>query len=101
MESGIELLEIFLGYFANTMSFIRVAAFAIGHGVLLMTVYIVAGTLGRYGIIIHILGNAGIIVLEGIIVTIQAVRLEYYEFFGKFFNIGKRGFKPSSLTEVQ
>jgi V/A-type H+-transporting ATPase subunit I len=101
MESGIELLEIFLGYFANTMSFIRVAAFAIGHGVLLMTVYIVASTLGRWGIIIHILGNAGIIVLEGIIVTIQAVRLEYYEFFGKFFHTGKRGFKPSNLTEVQ
>mgnify|MGYP000648265203 CR=1 FL=1 len=43
---------------------------------------------------IIILGNAAAIVLEGIIASVQALRLEYYEFFGKFFTGGGRAFKP-------
>jgi len=102
MESIIELIEIYAGYLANTMSFVRVAAFALAHGALFITIYAIAGKLGTYGgIPVHIIGNAVIIALEGLIVTIQAVRLEYYEFFGKFFKSGSRGYKPSNMVEAK
>jgi V/A-type H+/Na+-transporting ATPase subunit I len=35
--------------------------------------------------VVFIFGNLVIIVLEGMIVAIQVVRLQYYEFFSKFF----------------
>ncbi len=38
-------------------------------------------------------GNVIIIVLEGLVVSIQTVRLEYYEFFGKFFRGGGERFR--------
>jgi V/A-type H+-transporting ATPase subunit I len=41
-----------------------------------------------------VVGNLIIIVLEGLVVSIQTVRLEYYEFFGKFFRGGGERFKP-------
>ena len=49
---------------------------------------------GIPGLLVLIVGNAIIIVLEGMIVTIQCVRLQYYEFFSKFFNKTGREFKP-------
>jgi V/A-type H+-transporting ATPase subunit I len=39
-------------------------------------------------------GNMVIIVLEGLVVSIQVIRLEYYEFFSKFFRGGGEKFKP-------
>ena len=45
-------------------------------------------------ILILVLGNAVIIVLEGLVAAIQAVRLEYYEFFGKFFTANGRAYLP-------
>ena len=54
------------------------------------------GTIG--GIIILIAGNAIIVVLEGMIVAIQVVRLQYYEFFSKFFHENGREFKPFQFT---
>ena len=102
MESAIELIEIFAGYLANTMSFIRVAAFALAHGGLFISVYAIASVVGTYGgILFHILGNIGIIALEGLIVSIQAVRLEYYEFLGKFYKTGSRGYQPSSMMDIK
>ena len=102
MESTVELGGMYAGYLANTMSFIRVAAFALAHGGLFITVYAIAGNLGTIGgIHVHIIGNAVIIALEGLIVTIQAVRLEYYEFFSKFFRPGGRGYEPSNMMEVK
>jgi V/A-type H+-transporting ATPase subunit I len=102
-ESLIEVMEIFMGYLANTVSFIRVAAFSLAHVGLFIAVFsladMVSGASGGivYSILIHIFGNIGIIALEGLIVTIQAIRLEYYEFFGKFFFGGGIAYKPISL----
>ncbi len=102
MESAVELVGIYAGYFANTLSFIRVAAFALAHGGLFITIYAIADNLGTIGgIHVHIIGNAVIIALEGLIVTIQAVRLEYYEFFSKFFRTGGRDYEPSNMMEVK
>jgi V/A-type H+-transporting ATPase subunit I len=55
-----------------------------------------AGTVG--GIVVVILGNLVAIVLEGIIASVQALRLEYYEFFGKFFSGDGQAFEPFRLA---
>jgi V/A-type H+-transporting ATPase subunit I len=102
-ESLIEIVEIFTGYLANTVSFIRVAAFSLAHVGLFIAVFSLAGMVKDasggviYAGLIHVLGNIGIIVLEGLIVSIQAIRLEYYEFFGKFFVSGGVAYKPLGL----
>jgi V/A-type H+-transporting ATPase subunit I len=103
-ESLIEIVEIFTGYLANTVSFIRVAAFSLAHVGLFIAVFslaeMVQGASGGaiYAGLIHVLGNIGIIALEGLIVSIQAIRLEYYEFFGKFFVSGGVAYKPLGLS---
>lgn len=102
-ESVIEVVEILIGYLANTVSFIRVAAFSLAHVGLFIAVFslvdMVKGKSGGmvYSILILVLGNIGIIALEGLVVTIQAIRLEYYEFFGKFFSGGGVAYKPIGL----
>lgn len=90
IETVMEITEIGLGLFANTISFIRVGAFALSHAGLSIVTYTLAGiadpTMKSVGaIIIIIIGNIFIICFEGLICGIQSMRLEYYEFFGKFF----------------
>jgi V/A-type H+-transporting ATPase subunit I len=100
MESVIELFDDLIRFVANTVSFIRVAAFALSHAALFIAVFSIAdivshqkSTAFSYWIIVGI-GNIVIIVLEGLVVSIQTVRLEYYEFYGKFFRGGGERFKP-------
>ncbi len=103
MEGVVELMESAIYYVSNSISFLRVAAFALAHVVLSGIVFLLAdmvgdapgGIVGRIAIIL--VGNAIIILLEGLIVTIQVVRLEYYEFFSKFFVESGEEFKPFKL----
>ena len=80
------------------MSFLRVGAFALSHAVLSYIVFtmtdLVGGTFSAGGLVVIIFGNAVIIFLEGLIVAIQVVRLQYYEFFSKFFTETGSEFKP-------
>jgi V/A-type H+-transporting ATPase subunit I len=93
MEGFVETLETFSGYVSNTASFLRVGAFALSHTVLSFIVFTFyemlihpGGILGPISaVFILLIGNTIIIVLEGMIVAIQVVRLQYYEFFNKFF----------------
>jgi len=99
MGGLIELLELVLGFLANTISFIRVAAFGLAHAGLFMAIFALSDAVKDVagGIIsgfVLILGNIIIILLEGLIVTIQAVRLEFYEFFGRFFKQSDVSYKP-------
>jgi V/A-type H+-transporting ATPase subunit I len=50
------------------------------------------------GVLVIILGNLAALLLEGIVASVQALRLEYYEFFGKFFTGEGRPFKPFCLA---
>ena len=43
-----------------------------------------------YNWFVIVLGNLLVIALEGLIVGIQALRLEFYEMFGRFFRGGGR-----------
>jgi V/A-type H+-transporting ATPase subunit I len=93
MEGFVEILETASTYISNTVSFLRVGAFALSHAVLSYIVFRfseeISGLAFPLGsgaaLLIMIFGNAVIIVLEGMIVAIQVVRLQYYEFFSKFF----------------
>jgi V/A-type H+-transporting ATPase subunit I len=106
MEGIVEILESAIYYVSNSVSFLRVAAFALAHTVLSTIVFLLAGMVGgapggiAFKILVILIGNAIIIVLEGLIVTIQVVRLQYYEFFSKFFTETGEEFKPFTLRSL-
>ncbi|OQX86613.1 MAG: hypothetical protein B6D55_05650 [Candidatus Omnitrophica bacterium 4484_70.2] len=90
-------MEIMLGLLTNTVSFVRVAAFGLTHAALMSSVYMVSDTLGKLPFLKESIiteGNIFVIILEGLIVFIQCLRLEFYEFFSKFFYLEGRPFKP-------
>ena len=98
IESVVEVFDDLLRFVTNTVSFLRVAAFALAHAALFTAVFSIARVVGQekeaglsYWMVVA-LGNIIIIVLEGLVVSIQTVRLEYYEFFGKFFRGGGKAF---------
>ena len=104
VESAIETFETVLSYMSNTISFIRIAAYAMSHAAILMATFVLADKVvgGAAGggvprLLVLIIGNLVAIVLEGIIAAVQAMRLEYYEFFSKFFPGGGEEFKPFKL----
>jgi V/A-type H+-transporting ATPase subunit I len=98
----IESFESVIGFFSNTLSFMRVAAFSINHVALALAVFTIAdsfGTTGRW--LSLVIGNIVILVLEGAIVAIQVLRLEYYEGFSRFFSGSGRAFEPLVLRDQQ
>lgn len=104
MEWLVELLEVFSGYLANTLSFMRVAGLGIAHVSLMVAFFQIAGMVagedGHYGvasIAVLIVGNALVIGLEGLSAGIQSLRLNYYEFFSKFFSGGGDAYEPVKL----
>ena len=104
MEWLISLLEVFSGYLANTLSFMRVAGLGIAHVTLMIAFFQIAEMaspdgMNIWGIAILILGNALVIALEGLSAGIQSLRLNYYEFFSKHFQPSGVEFKPISLEE--
>jgi V/A-type H+-transporting ATPase subunit I len=98
MEWIVELLEIFSGYLSNTLSFMRVAGLGIAHVCLMISFFTLAEmTSGVMSALILILGNVLVIGLEGLSAGIQALRLNYYEFFTKFFHGTGKLHTPISL----
>ncbi len=103
MEAVIEIMDVVIHYLGNTVSFIRTAAFALAHGGLFIAVFSLADILaqlkggGLWYVLVIIIGNIGIIALEGLVVSIQTIRLEYYEFFSKFFHGGGEKFTPLTM----
>ena len=101
MNWGVELLEIFSGYLSNTLSFMRVAGLGIAHVSLMISFFTLAdmaGGTGIAGVGILIAGNILVILLEGLSAGIQALRLNYYEFFTKFFHGTGKLYSPVSLS---
>jgi V/A-type H+/Na+-transporting ATPase subunit I len=98
-----EVLESAIYYVSNSVSFLRVAAFGLAHTVLSQIIFLLAdmvagGSMGIvWKLVVVLIGNTIIVVLEGLIVTIQVVRLQYYEFFSKFFNESGEEFSPFIL----
>ena len=86
VENFFELFEVILSFFTNTISFLRIGAFAIVHVGMMMVVAILTPEGVSFGsIFVQVIGNAVVMVLEGLIVGIQVLRLEYYEMFSRYF----------------
>jgi len=86
-----ELFESIIAYLSNTLSFVRLGAFAVAHEGLSSMVLRYAS--GPTGWIVLVFGTLVIVGFEGLIVGIQALRLQYYEFFGRFFQGRGRPFQ--------
>lgn len=98
LVTAIETLETGINLFSNTLSFMRVAAFSLNHVALALAIFTLAAGLSVAGHWFTIaLGNVVIIVLEGGIVAIQALRLMYYEGFSRFFSGDGVEFAPLRL----
>ena len=103
-EGGaVHLFSVFhalLNFISNTASFVRLAAFALNHAGLCAAVFMLGQMVERapggkvFHAVVLVIGHLVIIGLEGLIVFIQTLRLEYYEFFGKFYHGGGRAFRP-------
>lgn len=86
VEGFFELFEVVLSFITNTMSFLRVGGFVLSHAGMMLVVYTLAEMIGGFGeIIVLILGNAFVMCLEGLIVGIQVLRLEFYEMFSRYY----------------
>jgi V/A-type H+-transporting ATPase subunit I len=107
MEWIVEILEIFSGYLANTLSFMRVAGLGIAHVSLMIAFFsiaqMVSGSSGGYTVgsyLVLIAGNVLVILLEGLSAGIQSLRLNYYEFFSKYFSGSGRAYAPVTLKKT-
>ena len=91
-----ELFEAVLGWLSNCLSFLRVGAYAIIHAIMMMIVYqLSAQADGGYSIFGLVIGNVIVMVIEAALVCIQALRLEFYELFSRFYTGRGVSFKPA------
>jgi V/A-type H+/Na+-transporting ATPase subunit I len=101
VQAFFELFETLIGLLSNSLSYVRVGAFAVAHGGLSAVVFILAEMASpSHGVgywIVVLLGNLFIIGFEGLIVGIQTLRLEYYEFFSRFFVGGGSSYTPLTI----
>jgi len=92
METFFEMFEVLLSYVTNTISFVRVGAFALSHAGMMSVVHMLSG---GDNVVVLVLGNILVMGLEGLIVGIQVLRLEYYEMFSRFYDASGVEFKPN------
>ena len=107
-EALVGAFEGMLLYLSNTVSFVRLAAYAMSHAALLAAAWALAAEADKVwgagslaGLFAVAAGNAAALGLEGLVAGVQALRREYYEFFGKFFEGGGRPFRPFTLESKE
>jgi V/A-type H+-transporting ATPase subunit I len=105
IQAPMELFEAVISMLSNSLSFVRVGAFAVAHGGLSSVFFILAALVSpEHGVgywIMLLIGNIFIVGFEGLIVAIQTMRLHYYEFLGKFFTGGGMRFEPLTLQPAE
>ena len=90
-----ELFDYLITYLSNALSFLRIGVFAISHAAMMQVVLMLAGAEnGSPNWVVIVLGNIFVCGLEGLIVGIQVLRLEYYEMFSRFYKGSGRKFEP-------
>jgi V/A-type H+-transporting ATPase subunit I len=95
VQGFFELFETLLSYFSNTLSFVRIGAFAVSHAAIMEVVLLLANVeSGNPNWAVVVLGNLFVCGFEGLIVGIQVLRLEYYELFSRFYKGNGRAFHP-------
>jgi V/A-type H+-transporting ATPase subunit I len=94
-ENFFEMFEVILSFVTNTVSFLRVGAYAICHAGMMLVVYTLAGEPASP--IVLVLGNIIVMGIEGLMVCIQVLRLEFYEMFGRFYESGGSRFNAAMI----
>lgn len=108
MESGIgdfiatnffEVFEFLLGYATNTLSFVRIGGFVFSHAGMMSVVMLLADSAAKGASpIVIVIGNIFVMGMEGLIVGIQVLRLEFYEIFSRFYDGDGRSFEPVKVN---
>ena len=94
-----ELFEFLLSYATNTLSFIRIGGFVLSHAAMMAVVVSIAEmSSGVVPPIVMILGNIFVMAIEGLLVGIQVLRLQYYEMFSRYYSGGGRPYKPVTVS---
>lgn len=93
LETIFEVLEIMLSFVTNSLSYLRVGGFVLSHAGMMLVVMTLVEMTGKSGPIVFILGNIFVMGLEGLIVGIQTLRLEYYEMFSRYYIGGGKKYK--------
>jgi V/A-type H+/Na+-transporting ATPase subunit I len=98
VEGFFELFEILLSYITNTMSFLRVGGFILSHAGMMLVVMSLMEMVGGAGsIFVLIFGNIFVMALEGMIVGIQVLRLQFYELFSRYYQGNGIAFTPLKI----
>ncbi len=102
IENFFELFEVVLSFITNTMSFLRVGGFILSHAGMMAVVMTLAEMVGAGASpVVVIIGNAFVMAMEGLIVGIQVLRLEFYEMFSRFFEGDGKPFTPITVGSMQ
>jgi len=91
-----ELVERTLQILINTLSFARVGAFALAHAGLSSAIVALMNATDNaaLSLLVLVIGNLIVIILEGLVVSIQTTRLVLFEFFTRFLAAEGRVFRP-------
>lgn len=98
LQNFFEVFEILLSFVTNSMSYLRVGGFVLSHAGMMLVVMTLVEMTGNAGPVVFILGNAFVMMLEGLIVGIQSLRLEYYEMFSRYYTGGGRKYQIMSAN---
>ena len=99
MHGVMELVELIIEYPANTISYMRLAAFAMAHEAFGLLAHELAGMIGIIPSLLF--SNLIVLVIEGFAVGIQSLRLLYYEFSTKFLRGGGTLYKPLRVSRME
>ena len=98
VEGFFDIFETAISYMSNTMSFLRLGAFAISHAGMMMVVSMLCQNMAAVGtVVVMVLGNILVAGLEAALCSIQIIRLEFYEIFGRFYVSDGRAFSPVTV----
>lgn len=98
-ENIFEMIEYILSYLSNTMSFLRVGGFILSHAGMMAVVMALGEMFGGVGnALVLVIGNVFVMCLEGLIVGIQVLRLEFYEIFSRFYSGDGKPYQPAAIS---
>lgn len=99
VENFFEMFEFVLSYISNTMSFLRVGGFVLSHaGMMLVVMTLLEMSASAAKPFTLVIGNLFVMAMEGMIVAIQIIRLEFYEIFSRFYESDGKAFEPVSVS---
>jgi len=95
-EGGLHALEVFIQSISNTFSYLRIWALNLSGYYVKFAIFVAFGgpVITATSLIGATAGNLLVMLLEGLIVFVQALRLHWVEWFGKFYEGEGMAFSP-------